>query len=50
MKAVQINLASPKSSPKERTLKQEILKNPLLWRGQGEALQTIVNHDIIAQG
>jgi hypothetical protein len=35
---MKINVASPKSSPKERTLNQEILKNPLLWRGRGEAL------------
>jgi hypothetical protein len=29
--------ASPKSSPKERTLSALMHWNPLLWRGQGEA-------------
>jgi len=47
---MKINVASPKSSPKERTLNQGIVKNPLQGEGGVRLFQTIVNHDIIAKG
>jgi len=44
------NVASPKSSPKERTLKQEVLRILSFGEGRVRLFQTIINHDIIAKG